>query len=264
MNIRWISKASPPRGLRDFNSNWSNRLILPNQSLHFAFPRRTITFSVAVCVVLEICFCHTRDTRLGFCSFPPIRTQAFDNLRESNQSACSDINAWQRSKRSRDPRKHRKSKITDTIASWFSTAVSVNKTPNNNFFQVTSLTWTFYSIRIICIKPKIENRKETIIFVTEDMLHPGCRGLQLRSFCSFVFRARFKSEDIHVRFRAQAIRSKNRLSQNNAPLPLTMLAVRIVHNCWSCNININLLIICILSSRKTGQAGWQSVRSRTS
>lgn len=71
----------------------------------------------------------------------------------------------------------------------------------------------------------------------------------------------------HVRFRAQAIRSKNRLSQNNAPLALTMLAVRIVHNCWSCNINtesINLLMICILSSRKTGQAGWQSVPSRNS
>lgn len=93
MNIRWISKASPPRGLRDFNSNRSNWLILSNQSLHFAFPRRTNTSSVAVCVVLEICFCHTRDTRLGFCSFPPIRTQAFDNLRESNQSACSGINA---------------------------------------------------------------------------------------------------------------------------------------------------------------------------
>ena len=62
-------------------------------------------FSVAVCNVLEICFCHTRDTRLGFCSFPPIRTQAFDNLRESNQSACSDINAWQRSKEVSRPEK---------------------------------------------------------------------------------------------------------------------------------------------------------------
>ena len=105
MNIRWISKASPPRGLRDFNSNRSNWLILSNQSLHFAFPRRTNTFSVAVFVVLEICFCHTRDTRLGFCSFPPIRTQAFDNLRESNQSACSGINAWQRSKEVSRPEK---------------------------------------------------------------------------------------------------------------------------------------------------------------
>ena len=115
MIIRWISKASPPRGLRDFNSNRSNWLILSTQSLHFAFPRRTNTFSVAVCVVLEICFCHTRDTRLGFCSFPPIRTQAFDNLRESNQSACSGINARQRSiKRGLETRENtgnRKSRI---------------------------------------------------------------------------------------------------------------------------------------------------------
>lgn len=155
MNIRWISKASPPRGLRDFNSNWSNRLILSNQSLHFAFPRRINTFSVAVCVVLEICFCHTRDTRLGFCSFPPIRTQAFDNLRESNQSACSDINAWQRSKRSRDPRKHRKSKITDTYCvmifnSSFRQQNSKQQFLSGDFSQVNILFNTN-----LCIKPKI-------------------------------------------------------------------------------------------------------------
>lgn len=147
---------------------------------------------------------------------------------------------------------------------------------NSSFRQQNSkqqfLSGDFSQVNILfntnlCIKPKISNRTEGFIFVTEDMLHPGRGGLQLCSFCSFVFRARFKSEDIHVRFRAQAIRSKNRLSQNNAPLALTMLAVRIVHNCWSCNINtesINLLMICILSSRKTGQAGWQSVPSRNS
>lgn len=168
MNIRWISKASPPRSLRDFNSNWSNRLILSNQSLHFAFPRRTITFSVAVGVVLEICFCHTRDTRLGFCSFPPIRTQAFDNLRESNQSACSDINALQRSKRSRDLRKHRKSKITDTIASWFSTAVSVKK------LQTTiSFRWLLSSEHFIQYKSlyKTKNLKSHRGFYLRDGRH---------------------------------------------------------------------------------------------